>query len=103
MDNNKLVPKEVCCGCGACYSMCPKNAISMEFDEEGFEYPIIDDTLCINCNVCSKVCPVQNHIDNLEYNVQSFAAYNLKDEQRLQSSSGGIFPLFAEYVLQNGG
>ena len=103
MDKNKLVSKAVCCGCGACYSICPKNAISMKFDEEGFEYPVIDEKLCINCKACSKVCPVQNHVGKSEYKVQAFAAYNLKEEQRLQSSSGGIFPLIAEYILQNGG
>lgn len=103
MDNDKLVSKQECCGCGACYSICPKNAISMKYDEEGFEYPVIDDKICVNCNSCSKVCPVQNHVCESEFKVQAFAAYNLKEEQRLQSSSGGIFPLIAEYFLQNGG
>ena len=31
--------KEECCGCTACYAICPKEAISMVEDEEGFEYP----------------------------------------------------------------
>lgn len=30
--------KEECCGCTACYAICPKEAISMIEDEEGFEY-----------------------------------------------------------------
>lgn len=40
--------KEECCGCTACYAICPKEAISMVEDEEGFEYPQIDEseTLC---------------------------------------------------------
>ena len=29
--------KEECCGCTACYAICPKEAISMVEDEEGFE------------------------------------------------------------------
>ena len=33
--------KEECCGCTACYAICPKEAISMVEDEEGFEYPQI--------------------------------------------------------------
>lgn len=32
--------KEECCGCTACYAICPKEAISMIEDEEGFEYPL---------------------------------------------------------------
>ena len=28
--------KAECCGCTACFNICPKNAISMQPDEEGF-------------------------------------------------------------------
>ena len=35
--------KEECCGCTACYAICPKEAIFMVEDEEGFEYPQIDE------------------------------------------------------------
>lgn len=58
---NKKTPilfdkKENCCGCTACFSICPKEAIKMEMDEEGFEYPIIDENKCIKCYKCLKVC-----------------------------------------------
>ena len=49
--------KEECCGCSACYSVCPVKAITMIEDEEGFEYPNIDETKCIKCHQCLKVCP----------------------------------------------
>lgn len=49
--------KEECCGCTACYAICPKEAISMVEDEEGFEYPQIDDSKCVRCYQCLKVCP----------------------------------------------
>lgn len=49
--------KEDCCGCAACYAVCPKNAISMTEDNEGFEYPYIDKDKCIGCHMCLKVCP----------------------------------------------
>lgn len=49
--------KEECCGCTACYAICSKEAISMVEDEEGFEYPVIDDSKCIRCYQCIKVCP----------------------------------------------
>ena len=38
--------KEECCGCTACYAICPQSAISMVEDEEGFEYPKIDENKC---------------------------------------------------------
>ena len=58
---NKSVPvlfeeKYQCCGCTACYAICPKDAISMKCDEEGFLYPIIDENKCIRCYACLKVC-----------------------------------------------
>ena len=43
--------KEDCCGCTACYAICPKGAISMNEDGEGFEYPQIDETICIKCGM----------------------------------------------------
>ncbi|MCG4697122.1 4Fe-4S binding protein [Anaerobutyricum soehngenii] len=49
--------KEECCGCSACYSVCPKEAILMLADNEGFEYPKIEDSKCIRCYQCIKVCP----------------------------------------------
>lgn len=51
-----FIHKNECCGCGACYSVCPKNAIFMVKDEEGFLYPQIKESLCIRCGVCKSVC-----------------------------------------------
>jgi len=48
--------KENCCGCTACYAICPVHAISMEPDEEGFLYPIVDEEKCVRCYQCLRVC-----------------------------------------------
>lgn len=62
--DGKVIPtlfirKEDCCGCTACYAICPKSAISMVEDEEGFEYPKIDDVKCVRCGMCLTVCPIK--------------------------------------------
>ena len=48
--------KDECCGCGACYAICPKNAITMVEDEFGFLYPKIDSSKCIKCYRCVQIC-----------------------------------------------
>lgn len=62
--NNKEIPKlyiekKDCCGCGACSIICPVHAITLEEDEEGFLYPKIDETKCIKCHSCIKICPLK--------------------------------------------
>ncbi len=64
MINIKKVPilynnKEDCCGCTACYAICPKNAIYMKEDDEGFLYPKINKNKCTCCFLCMKVCPIK--------------------------------------------
>ena len=51
--------KRECCGCSACYAICPQGAIHMVSDEEGFLYPLINDSTCIRCHICLKVCPIK--------------------------------------------
>lgn len=94
--------KNRCCGCGACSSICPKIAISMETDEEGFVYPIVNKELCINCGACDRVCPfLKEYSSKKETN--AIAAKSNDERIRSKSSSGGIFSLIAEYVLNERG
>ena len=48
--------RESCCGCTACFAICPVQAISMLPDEEGFLYPVVDAEKCIRCYKCIPVC-----------------------------------------------
>lgn len=95
--------KKDCCGCSACAQRCPKQCITMQSDDkEGFLYPVVDTTLCINCGLCEKVCPVINQSEARKP-LKVYAAYNKDVEIRLQSSSGGIFTLLAEETIKKGG
>lgn len=51
--------REACCGCSACYTICPQDAIIMEPDEEGYFYPVVNLKECIGCLLCTKVCPIK--------------------------------------------
>ena len=95
--------KELCSGCGACASVCPKGCIAMVSDVEGFAYPEVNKELCIDCGLCSKRCPVLNKKEGSPKTVSALAV-RAKDEQLLlKSSSGGVFSLLAKSVLAQGG
>lgn len=91
-----------CCGCAACVQRCPQQCITMCEDEEGFLYPRIDTSLCIDCGLCEKTCPVLNP-DTSHEPLKVFAAKNADEDIRRASSSGGVFTLLAEAVIGRGG
>lgn len=97
-----LKEKKDCSGCSACFNICPKNAIEMKEDEKGFKYPVIDQTKCINCGLCRNSCPV---LKDLKQNneIEAYACYNRNIEERLKSSSGGIFILIARKIIERKG
>lgn len=100
-----LDSKEKCCGCSACYSICPVNAVTMLSDEEGFEYPDIDSEKCTDCGLCKKVCqfvPTYDRGENFEIPVV-YGSKHKNDVLRENSRSGGAFMAMAEYVVSNGG
>ena len=101
-ENIKIVEKKSCCGCGACANRCPVDAIRMEWDEEGFYYPKVDETACIYCGKCTAACPALNPRSVNDKEPDCYAAY-ADDEIRAVSSSGGIFTLAAEEILDQGG
>ena len=94
--------KENCSGCSACYNICPKNAITMKADNEGFEYPEIDKEKCINCGLCEKVCPILKKQIN-ENKPKAYAVYIKSDKIRKESTSGGIFTAIAEKIIDMNG
>lgn len=97
-----ICDKSNCTGCAACYVACPKNAIYMESDDEGFTRPVINKNLCINCGICIKTCPANSYIfDNL--NSPEVYAVMTNDELRKTSTSGGAFGVLANHVLDKNG
>lgn len=97
-----ITDKSQCCGCSACAQRCPKQCISIQSDGEGFLYPRVDTTVCIDCGLCEKVCPVINQNDEREP-LAVYAAKNTDENVRMHSSSGGLFSLLAERTIEQGG
>ncbi|HJJ11534.1 MAG TPA: Coenzyme F420 hydrogenase/dehydrogenase, beta subunit C-terminal domain [Clostridiaceae bacterium] len=104
MDTIEFVKKNDCCGCGSCVQKCPKQAISMVENEEGFLYPQINKEKCVDCGLCSKVCPQLKSLKMVDKEYpKTYAMRNRNNEDLSKSSSGGIFSVIADYVFENDG
>lgn len=103
--SNRLIDcKQDCYGCGACMQLCPRNAITMVEDSEGFLYPEINEDRCIGCGLCNRVCPRPNLSSaDLSKGDNSYALRLNDSYHYSKSSSGGAFWGLAQSVLDIGG
>ena len=96
-----ITNKVNCCGCNACGDACPFGAISFQTDNEGFWYPRVDESLCVDCGLCERVCPVISQADFIERYEKPvvYGAYTKDEAIRLDSTSGGIHSMLAEKMF----
>ncbi len=101
----KIDNKENCSGCSACQQICPKQCIDMVPDALGFLYPKVDESICIECGLCEKVCAFNSNYDkstNLE--TPDVYAVRHKDMKEIESSrSGAMFIAMSDWILDHGG
>lgn len=101
----KIENKEDCCGCTACASICPHDAITMVPDALGFLYPQVDMEKCVECGLCEKVCAFNDHYDT-SLNFEKPLAYGARHKNMAEvetSRSGAAFIAISDYILENGG
>lgn len=100
-----LNENHACTGCGACVSACPRQALTLEYNEEGFYYPMCNKEKCISCRICEKVChvlgaPISGTVD------RNYTPFMIKAKSARivdESSSGGVFTMLSEWVLKQRG
>lgn len=100
------LPEAACYGCTACEAVCPVSAISMKPDSEGFLFPSIDTGKCIECGLCEKTCITQKPaVESLFHKTPAEvdAAWEKRLQDRLESTSGGLFYAMAMRFVKKGG
>lgn len=93
---------ELCTGCRACEQVCAHHAITFGEDKEGFQVPVINAKICVDCGLCQKRCP--QNTETVKFPVKDVYAARDKDNEEIhRSASGGVFAVAARHILSNGG
>ncbi len=104
-----IIDKTKCDGCNACQVICPVDCIALPLDKEGFYYPIVDESICIDCDLCDRVCHYIDEFSFRKYNLKRYSTslvygcYSNDINTRLDSTSGGIFSELAEKMFSLNG
>ena len=98
----KLASTDACTGCMACVDICPRNVLGLEIDRYGyFKVAVQNISNCIDCGLCTKVCPVLNIPKNENISSHPYAAWDEFKPRRKRSASGGVFAAIATIFLEN--
>ena len=92
----------ICCGCGACVMACPRGAISIQRDGQGFRAAVIDRGKCVGCGLCRKVCPFVHVSGTMIEDMQGLYAFKADAQTLQRSSSGGFSFALGEYLAHEG-
>lgn len=98
----ELKSEKDCTGCMACAALCPKTAISATYSEFGYRIPMVDNSKCVQCGLCAKVCKM-SLAQSKSSTRDAYIAYNIDDDMRLRSASGGVFSSLAKSFIEQGG
>lgn len=100
----------LCCGCGICKGICPKNCISWE-RKNGLFLPVIDKGVCVNCGLCASVCPGLGHPYSPMHTaaetvtgtfLECCNAWSKDADLRHVSASGGVISSMIQALLSSG-
>ena len=93
-----------CTSCQMCAAVCPKQAIGIHLNQDGFYRPVIDGEKCVDCGICKSVCykytkiPEYKDVDKL----LNYAASAKSDEVVSGTTSGGLGDILCEQLVNEG-
>lgn len=97
-----ICSRDLCSACWACREVCPKGCIDIEYDELAVPYPLIDNSRCIDCGLCKKICPNNSEV-TFRFPKKVYAAWSKDADIRSTSASGGIATELYQLFLKDGG
>ena len=107
---SRTVCADLCCGCGICKAICPRDCISWN-RKNGLYVPRIDDQRCVDCGLCASVCPGLGHRYTPSVNaaetvtgsvLDTCNAWSRDSELRHISASGGVVSTVIRELLLSG-
>lgn len=104
----------LCVGCGTCYSVCTKGAVSLENIEPVGIRPVFKQDACFECTDCLFCCPgycidarrgkenLDDAVNNLLIGptLEVWEGYASDEEIRYRASSGGLITALSLYCLE---
>lgn len=94
-----------CTSCQMCGAVCPTNAITINFDDEGFYRPTICEDKCIDCGKCVTVCYKYDREIKLTSKEQlsqceHYSAAAKDDSIVCETTSGGVADILACFFIR---
>ncbi len=90
-----------CTGCMACADVCVKKAINVHITIESCNAEI-DDSKCIDCGACNKVCQVNNPV-SFKKPINWYQGFSKDETTRESCASGGFATEISRAFISQGG
>lgn len=96
-----------CTSCQVCGAVCPKEAIHIELNKDGFYRPRIDKEKCIDCGICVKSCykydeQIDTTTEDKLKDIPVYAAYAKEEIVLSNTTSGGVADILCKYLIEQG-
>lgn len=96
---SQVVDNDLCIGCGLCTYACPSDALSMEWNSEGFIVATLSGK-CDDDNSCIKVCPFNPNPENSVKNETAIADIFLSENTHTDAKLGRVISTYVGYSNQ---